>query len=170
MSPLGVNYSPLGVIAPSRRERSTRKMTGTPNRGVHRSDVVAEPRRPRVLVIDDEELLARALGRALSPDYDTVICSGAQSALDLLARGLHFDAILCDLAMPDMNGMDLHAELSKIAPDVAAEMIFLTGGATTERARDFLTNIPNERLQKPFDTRRLLELVRERVGRAAPAK
>lgn len=147
----------------------TRRMNDTGETGGHGCVGKTDEPRARVLIIDDEELLARALGRALSPQCDYVICSRARSALELLARGLRFDLILCDLAMPEMTGMDLHEELVKIAPEVAARMVFMTGGATAMRAQTFLERVPNERLEKPFQTQHVLALIEQRARRRAAA-
>jgi DNA-binding response OmpR family regulator len=57
--------------------------------------------------------------------------------------------------MPDMSGMELHAWVSRIAPDQAARMVFLTGGIFTSHARAFLAAVPNTHIEKPFDTHRL---------------
>ncbi|MBA3672703.1 MAG: response regulator, partial [Gemmatimonadaceae bacterium] len=73
--------------------------------------------------------------------------------------GEKFDLILCDLMMPDMTGMQLHAELSRVAPDQADRMIFLTGGAFTNEARQFLSEIPKEHLEKPFEPANLRAIV-----------
>ena len=55
--------------------------------------------------------------------------------MDTIARGERFDAILCDLMMPGMTGMDLHEALSRLAPEQASRVVVLTGGAfTLERA------------------------------------
>ena len=60
-------------------------------------------------------------------------------------------------------GMDLHAALAENAPDQAERMIFLSGGAFTAAARAFLDGVPNQRLEKPFDTRQLSALVNDRM-------
>jgi CheY-like chemotaxis protein len=65
--------------------------------------------------------------------------------------------------MPEMDAQDVHEELKKIAPAQAERMVFVTGGAFTTRSRDFLEQVPNPRLGKPFDVDALLALVRERV-------
>jgi len=74
--------------------------------------------------------------------------------------GERFDVILCDLMMPELTGMDLHAELEKLAPDQAARMVFVSGGAFTPRARDFLDRVPNARVEKPIDFQNLRVLLR----------
>jgi CheY-like chemotaxis protein len=60
-----------------------------------------------------------------------------------------FDVVLCDLMMPDGSGMELHARMVKERPDLAAKMIFVTGGAFTEGAEAFLRDTPNPCLLKP---------------------
>ena len=92
-----------------------------------------------------------------------VVTSG-RAAADLLAEDTRFDVILCDLMMPDMSGMELYAQLKTSAPDLAPRMIFVTGGAFTARAHEFLDSVPNARVDKPFDLDQLRELLRSRVA------
>jgi hypothetical protein len=65
--------------------------------------------------------------------------------------------------MPISSGVELHAELLRTLPDQAASMIFLTGGAFTPGARSFLDGIPNARLEKPFESKTLIDLVDARM-------
>jgi len=88
----------------------------------------------------------------------------ARKALELLARDDTFDVILSDLMMPGMTGMDLHRELGRLDPELAAKMIFLSGGACTEEARDFLARPEVECIVKPFD----LATIRGAVSRRLP--
>jgi PAS domain S-box-containing protein len=120
-------------------------------------------RRGRVLVIDDEEMMCAVLRSVLS-DHEVVALTDARRALDRLAAGERFDVILCDMMMPQMTGMDFHARLAVTAPEQAAGIIFMSGGVFTPRARDFLAAVPNARIEKPFDTQALLELVNGRVS------
>jgi len=116
-------------------------------------------RRGRVLVVDDEQLISVAVHRTLSLQHDVRSFDRAQSAFECMCQGERFDVILCDLMMPDMGGMELHAWLSRVAPDQAARMVFLTGGVFTSGARAFLAAVPNPHIEKPFDTRRLRSIV-----------
>jgi CheY-like chemotaxis protein len=111
------------------------------------------------LVVDDEELVVRGVQRILSKGHDVVGVVAAKEALALCASGEKFDLILCDLMMPDMTGMDLHRELSRVAPEQADKMIFLTGGAFTPKARHFLSETPKEHLEKPFEPANLRAIV-----------
>jgi CheY-like chemotaxis protein len=107
-----------------------------------------------VLVIDDEPMVGRAITRMLTPHHRVTAVLGGAQALAALSSG-SFDAILCDLMMPDMTGMALHDKLKAEAPALAARMIFLTGGAFTREAAEFLDRVPNARLEKPFSPAQL---------------
>lgn len=121
-------------------------------------------RRARILVVDDEPTIVRVLQRLLSADHDVVGYTTAREALDLLAAGQRFDIIFCDLMMPEMTGMDLHARILEVAPEQADAMIFLTGGIFTARAQEFIRAVPNKCLDKPFEVSGVRAVVRERLG------
>jgi PAS domain S-box-containing protein len=107
--------------------------------------------RPSVLVIDDEPLLLKMICSLLEAEHE-VTCEGrADAALTRIRNGERFDAILCDLMMPELTGMDLYDTLLEIAPRQAQAMLFVTGGAFTPSARAFLDRVPNATIDKPFD-------------------
>jgi two-component system, cell cycle sensor histidine kinase and response regulator CckA len=115
--------------------------------------------RGRVLIVDDEEGIRTTLMRLLRRDHEILTaCSGIE-ARALLERDRDFDVILCDLMMPEMSGMELHAWLVETAPALARRVVFITGGAFTPRASEYLAQAGNPRLDKPFDTPRLRTLV-----------
>ena len=120
-------------------------------------------RRGKILAVDDEPSILLAVARALSPHHDVLTEEHARDALGRVQAGERFDVLICDLMMPDMTGMELHAELLRVAPEQALRMIFLTGGAFTSRAREFLDQVPNVRIEKPFDVPGLRALIAERV-------
>lgn len=120
-------------------------------------------RRGRVLVVDDEPQIVTILRRVLAKHHDVVAIGDASVALERLRAGERFDVILCDLMMPTISGMDLHRELSRTVPDQADRVIFMTGGAFSSGAAAFLDTVPNARIEKPFDLKNLLGLVRSFV-------
>ncbi|HUQ98389.1 MAG TPA: PAS domain S-box protein [Gemmatimonadaceae bacterium] len=120
--------------------------------------VAAGSRRGRILIVDDEEMIIRILKKILK-EHDVVATVDAREALELCARGERFDLILCDLMMPVMTGMDLHSEISLVSPEQARAMIFVTGGAFTEKTRSFLSDVPKEHIEKPFDAANLRAIV-----------
>ena len=116
------------------------------------------------MVIDDEPAICAALKRVLAPEHEVVALTSALEAHSRIARGERFDVILCDLMMPKMTGMELHAALTSLAPEQAARMVLLTGGAFTPVASEFLNKVPNARVEKPFDTASLRALIRGLVA------
>ncbi len=118
------------------------------------------PRRSSVLVVDDEVMLSRSLSRLLGGEHDVEAINSGAEALRLVGTGRRFDVILCDLMMPELSGMELYNELGQLAPDLARRMVFLTGGACTTGARDFLSRVQNPRLEKPFNLDELKKVVR----------
>jgi CheY-like chemotaxis protein len=123
----------------------------------------ASGRRGKVLVIDDEPLIGAAVRRALTAEHDVLALSNSHEALDRLRGGERYDVILCDLMMPALTGMDIHDELSKLAPAQADRMVFITGGAFTTRAQTFLAEVQNPRIEKPFDLHALRALVHQAI-------
>ncbi|MBK9515918.1 MAG: response regulator [Anaeromyxobacter sp.] len=121
------------------------------------------PSGARLLVIDDDPLVLNLLARALSGGPEVVTLEDAREALRRLHLGERFDLILCDLMMPDLSGMDFHAALQAHDPAQAAGVIFITGGAFTARARDFLATVGNPCVEKPFEASALRQLVAERL-------
>jgi PAS domain S-box-containing protein len=121
-------------------------------------------RRARVLVVDDEDVLAQAIRRYLSLDHEVTAVNSARLALDALTAGERYDVILCDLMMPQITGMELHAAVLRIDPEQARKIIFMTGGAFTTAAREFLDASSNPRLEKPFDLKSLRSLVNAHIN------
>ncbi|HVG63933.1 MAG TPA: two-component regulator propeller domain-containing protein [Hyalangium sp.] len=120
--------------------------------------------RGRVLVVDDDPLVSSALRRTLSREHDVEVVVSSKRALEMLtAPEGNYDVILCDLMMPEMTGMELHAQLEAAKPERAQRMVFVTGGAYTPAAVSFLERVSNPRLEKPFEPDKLRERVREWV-------
>lgn len=125
-------------------------------------------RRGRILVVDDEPMLASAIRRVLASHHDVVTTTRAEDALERLRAGASFDVIFSDLMMPRITGMELYARICEEFPEQAPRVVFLTGGAFTQAAREFLARVPNPTLEKPIDRNGLLALVSERVSSPTP--
>jgi signal transduction histidine kinase/ActR/RegA family two-component response regulator len=123
------------------------------------AEAIAYGQRGRVLVIDDEVMLGKAVCRMLAPQHDVIALTSARAALLSFAQGERFDLILCDLMMPELTGMDLHAELMLLDPAQAQRVVFMTGGAFTNKAREFLDTVANLRIEKPFNRAVLMAIV-----------
>lgn len=133
---------------------------GVTARAQGRSDVLGA----RVLVVDDDEAVLRAIARLLRPDNEVVAVFDAREALRLLESGEVFDVILCDLMMPHLSGMELHGLVEARSPKTAERFVFITGGTTHEDVRAFLARVPNERVEKPFSQGTLRDIARRFPG------
>jgi len=126
----------------------------------------APPRtsRRRVLVIDDDPAVVRALVRTLR-DYDVRSeTSGREGLATLLSSGASFDVVLCDVLMPDLAGPDIYEALERALPSLCSRVVFITGDAFTARCRTFLERAPVVWLEKPFEPKVLRKMVAEIVG------
>ncbi len=112
---------------------------------------IAPARRARILVVDDERPMRTTLAALLSDRYDVVTADSGAAAIDVLKKDPAFDAVLCDLMMPEVSGVDVYAWIQSDAPALAQKVVFMTGGAFTSRARELLDRVPNRRLEKPFE-------------------
>jgi CheY-like chemotaxis protein len=115
--------------------------------------------------VDDDPSVGLAIKLALKPLQITF----AQSAAGALARveaGGNFDAIVCDINMPGMTGMEFHDAVAKVAPALAQRIVFVTGGATTPNAIAFLERTTNTCIQKPFQREALRAAVAAAARRA----
>jgi PAS domain S-box-containing protein len=122
----------------------------------------------RLLVIDDEVAIAMTLQDILL-DYAVTVAVSARDALELFRSGRSFDAILCDLMMPDVTGPELYRAACRERPELANRFIFMTGGAFTEHARDFLEHTSCQTLSKPFTVANVYRVVEQAVEQSRSA-
>jgi CheY-like chemotaxis protein len=123
----------------------------------------ASAERGCVLVVDDEPMMVRAIQRLLEGDYEVVATTDPIDAVAQLRQGRRFDAILCDLMMPTLSGMEVYDAIRKIEPDQARRMVFMTGGAFTSAVLAFLESVENARIEKPLERAALRDLLRAQV-------
>ncbi|MEQ8280500.1 MAG: response regulator [Deltaproteobacteria bacterium] len=102
----------------------------------------------RVLVVDDEPGIRRAIARLLGEhDVDTT-SSGAEALEhhDVTA----YDIIFCDMMMPVMDGMAFYQAVAERFAGHEKKIVFITAGAFTPRTASFLEHVPNPTVPKPF--------------------
>ncbi|QSQ16433.1 ATP-binding protein [Myxococcus landrumensis] len=120
---------------------------------------VALAERRRLLLIDDEPSVGNSVTRLVRDVYEVHSVQDAREALRRLSTGERFDAILCDLMMPGMSGMDFVEELERLAPELVRRTGLMTGGAFTAQAREFVGRHSRGLLEKPFERERLCDFV-----------
>jgi PAS domain S-box-containing protein len=122
----------------------------------------AAPQRGRVLIVDDEPAVGRALRRILR-EHDVELATSGRQALERLRADSSFHAVLCDVMMPDLGGKDLYEAVRSGGTGLEQRFVFVSGGAFTPGAREFLARVPNTTLEKPFDEAAVKRVVRELV-------
>ncbi|MBK7861060.1 MAG: response regulator [Archangiaceae bacterium] len=135
---------------------------------------LVKPAKARLLIIDDEAAVAQGVRRMLKSELEIDVLQDPRTALERLNRGDLYDAILCDLMMPGLTGMDIYRDVRKSRPEVIERFVFMTGGVFTAEAQAFLDSVPNTKLFKPFtmkDVRSALApMVAQRVTVASEAR
>jgi DNA-binding NtrC family response regulator len=105
--------------------------------------------RKRVLIVDDEPLLRRSFSRCLRPVHQVVEAENGQEAREILSGDRRFDAILCDITMPELDGCELYEWLVDHVPELAPRFILMSGVASVERASDLVQQHGVPMLEKP---------------------
>ena len=118
------------------------------------------PRRGRILVVEDDPVVAALVERVLSADHHVERAADGLQGLARLASEPRYDVILCDLMMPNMSGIQLYQRVLSEQPELGERFVFMTGGATGG-AQAFLDGVPNRKLAKPFSMLTLRELVND---------
>jgi DNA-binding NtrC family response regulator len=125
--------------------------------------------KPRVLVIDDEPTIRAALSRFFKRRnwiFDEAE-DGARGLEKLLAPGAHYSAIISDLRMPGMSGMQLHDHIAAQRPELLDRLIFSTGDVASKEAAEFVQRTRCVILEKPFELSKLAETL-DRIRAEAP--
>lgn len=123
---------------------------------------------PKILVIDDEELLTRTFVKLLEKEgYEVLIAKTGRDALEM-AEEDSFDLVLCDIRMPGIDGVETVVRLREVFRNRGASSppeIFITGYANPEIEERARVLQPAAYVLKPFDTATLLSKVKGILGR-----
>lgn len=110
----------------------------------------------RVLLVDDDRAVLRALRRLLRDFEVETVESGRDALARLRAEPAEFDAVLCDLMMPEMSGEALYELVSRELPQMAARFVFMSGGLVVSSSlSDFVRTSKQPFVDKPIDARAL---------------
>lgn len=124
---------------------------------------------PRILIIDDDELLRDLLAKSLELAGHTVLQAGDGQAGVNLFQSNAVDLVLTDLVMPGQEGVETIIRLRREAPDLP--IIAMSGGVPNSKLYlSIAEKIGAHRvLSKPFTPARLMEVVNETLGLPPPA-
>ena len=98
---------------------------------------MADQLHSRIFVVDDDHLFVKSVRRILR-EHDTSAVPSLAEALSHLADDQDYDLILCDLQLLDGSGMELDAQVSERWPTLQQRIVYVTGGARSEKERRFL--------------------------------
>ena len=120
--------------------------------------------RPRVLVVDDESVIAQLIADVLGGEgFDVDTAPHGLAALDRLANRT-YDVILSDLRMPELDGFGLFREIERRYPDLLGRFVFITGTSEHTDYQGFIDDVKVPVLTKPFDMMNLVRVVRGRLA------
>src|SRR5581483_3190123 len=122
---------------------------------------------PRVLVVDDEAAVRRALSRFFHRrGWDVVEAeNGLQARQHLVDADEHFDLVISDVEMPKLSGIELYESLRTARPAILDRTIFCTGQAQSARVAAFVAKSGCRVLLKPFDLQTLTAISDEIASR-----
>jgi CheY-like chemotaxis protein len=116
--------------------------------------------RPRVLAIDDELLFGRSLERILARTSEVTVLASAVEALRRIDAGERWDFILCDVHMPELDGIGFYEALRARHPALLERVAFMSGGVFGVQAQ-FFADRSLTLLQKPLSLASLAAAMHE---------
>lgn len=128
-------------------------------------------RRPRVLIVEDDELLANALRRVLSTAFELTMAIHGAAALRVIDEpGRELDFVVSDVRMPWMNGIDLHRSLAARGHPLARRFVWMTGDLELSAAHQrYVDESGLGLLLKPFPMEELERRIAQSHARDAAA-
>lgn len=120
--------------------------------------------RARVLVLDDEPSILRAIGRTLSPYHEILTAPDGVAGVALLESDPDINVVVTDVQMPRLGGLDLYRWIEQNRPALAPRVLFVTGGVFDPETERFLRSMASRVLRKPFDPEALRRAVDERTS------
>jgi CheY-like chemotaxis protein len=112
---------------------------------------VGLPSRARLLIVDDEPAICEAIAGAFAGTREFVAATSADAAQAILEHDEAFDAIVCDLLMPERSGADLYRWIVERKPALAARTVFMSGGRAEDARRALGLPDQTRLISKPFD-------------------
>jgi len=120
--------------------------------------VVRETRRAaraKILVVDDEFMVRQFISQILADEgHEVQVADSAEVALEEVTKK-EYQAIMLDIKMPGMSGIDLYRHFQKLSPAIADKVVFITGDIMGANTMTFLSKTKAPYIIKPFDAKQL---------------
>lgn len=124
----------------------------------------ADGRRLSIIIIEDETALLQPLRRMLGDQHDVLTFSDSTDGMRCLIEREPPDIIICDVNMPEVDGIELFKQVTRVRPFLAERFVFLTGGDSDELAT-LMAKSPTRILEKPVHREDLIALIEAIGGR-----
>lgn len=144
----GSRFSVFLAIAPNKPDADTPLSDAAPGTG----------RRLRLLVVDDEVLVARAVRRVFDREFRVDVALDGQTALEKLRKS-DYDVVLCDVMMPGVSGLDVYRQVRSENEPLARRFVFATGGLFSQELSENVKRLSNMIVEKPFDPAELRRVI-----------
>jgi CheY-like chemotaxis protein len=136
-----------------------------PGRGRGQS---GDERKPRIVLVDDEELVVKSTARLLRrAGFEVEVALGGRPAIRLIQEDKQFDLVVLDFDMPDLSGEACHRELNQIAPGLRT--VYLSGHADADREQVARELGALAFVRKPCDSTDLVATLRAALSAGSPA-
>ena len=122
----------------------------------------------KILVIDDERSIRNTLKDILGFEgFQVELAENGRAGIDLV-QSSEFDIILCDIKMPEMDGLEVLEQIRKIKPE--STVVMISGHGTIETAVEAIKKGAFDFIEKPLDLNRLLITLRNASDKTALIK
>jgi CheY-like chemotaxis protein len=115
-------------------------------------------RRLSIIIVEDETALLQPLRRMLADRHDVLTFSDSRDGMRCLIEREPPDVIICDINMPNVDGLELFRQVTKARPFLAERFVFLTGGDSDELAT-LIAEAPCRMLEKPVHRKDLIAVI-----------
>ncbi len=120
---------------------------------------------PRILIVDDEEILREAIGMIVeSEGYQATCAQNGSEALEIVRRQ-PFDLVITDMKMPGLDGMEVLREVKLLAPNI--KVIIITGFAAEDPSTAIRAGA-DDFIYKVFNRTQLLAAIDRLIGPGKP--
>jgi CheY-like chemotaxis protein len=157
-APISSLWSPVQLSSQFLPSRNQQSLSGTPRR----EESLADSQKKRwALVVDDVSDVTEMLSVLMThAGYEVTTASSALEAI-AIAGEHHFDVIISDIGMPDMNGYELARALRALPNYATVPMVAVTGYSMFDDRHRSLSAGFNEHVTKPIDPRSFLDLIEQ---------
>ncbi len=118
----------------------------------------------RILLVDDEVSILEVFRRVLSRrGYEVDTSADGEDAFSRILQ-TDYDLVLCDIQMPNVNGIDIYQRLRKKRPEMLDRIVFISGDSINEETRAFMKTVGNRFLNKPIMFDELVETIAQALS------